>query len=192
MLAMVPAEEVKVPRCRLLELPEELQLQIYELVVIAKGPIRIPHRLCDGYQLAHGLEKENEIASPARFFSERKQPALSKTCRSIRNIVLPIYYKGNSFRGCCCYKCWWHCGYPVWVYSVSRNWLLSMGATNRALLKDFEVHGEPGTVHTAQDDASGGLLLTQGMQGLKLHACTQVSTPSAMIKIFRQQITFVG
>ncbi|KAK4890807.1 hypothetical protein LTR27_010508 [Elasticomyces elasticus] len=185
MPTMVPAEEVKVLRCRLLELPEELQLQIYELVVIAKAPIRIVHRHCDGYQLAHSLGEDTK-----RFFSERKQPALSRTCRSIRNIALPVYYKRNSFRVCCCHRCWYHCGNLAWVYNVSRNWLLSMGESNRALLRDFEVH--QGIGYGLYSAAEPEVVLTQGMQGLKLHACTLDLTLAPRVTITRRQISFVG
>ncbi|KAK5688214.1 hypothetical protein LTS10_000192 [Elasticomyces elasticus] len=195
MSSMVPAEEVKMLRCRLLELPEELQLEIYELVVIYEKPIRIVHLLCEGYQRSCKPEEEDTKACLARFFSERKQPALSKTCRSIRDIVLPIYYKRNSFHVCCCYDDHFHReeGRLRRDYvSSSRKWLLSMGESNRALLRDFEIHqGDHGRGFTHSE-----VVLTQGMQGLKLHAYTWDSTPPAtarvMIEIWRQQITFVG
>ncbi|KAK3660788.1 hypothetical protein LTR56_000546 [Elasticomyces elasticus] len=178
MSTMVPAEEVKAPRCRLLELPEELQLQIYELVVIAKAPIRISHLRCVGCLRAHNFE-ENMDASLAPFFSERKQPALSRTCRTIRNIVLPIYYKRNSFRVCL------FCNNRHRI--ASRTWLLSMGGANRALLKGFEVYQEVG--YGDRHDTDPIVILTQGMQGLKVQGSGLDSTLASKA-CHRWQITF--
>ncbi|KAK4962854.1 hypothetical protein LTR10_000481 [Elasticomyces elasticus] len=173
---MASADEVKAPRCRLLELPEELQLEIYKLVVIAKAPIRIVHQYCAGYQ-------QDMDISWKQFLSERKQPALSKTCRGIRNIALPIYYKCNSFRVCCC---------SDWDErdNASRKWLLSLGESNRALLRDFEVH--QGIGYGRYSAAEQEVVLTRSMQGLKLHACTRESTPASRVVTTRRQITFVG
>ncbi|KAK5719005.1 hypothetical protein LTR17_015430 [Elasticomyces elasticus] len=190
MSTMVTAEEVKIPRCRLLELPEELQLQIYELVVIVKAPIRIVRRFCDDYQGPHKREEEDAWAYLARFISEREQPALSKSCRSIRNIVLPIYYKCNSFRVCCCYDDDYHIEDDARMDNASRKWLLSMGESNRALLRDFEIH--QGIDYGGYNVTEPEVVLTKGMQGLKLYACTRESTPSPTVVTSRRQITFVG
>lgn len=71
-------EEKAASRCRLLELPAELRNHIYEFVVLQESRVSIFTWL------------------PAH--EEDAQPALSLTCRQIRNECLPVYYDVNTFR----------------------------------------------------------------------------------------------
>ncbi|KAK5702889.1 hypothetical protein LTR97_003835 [Elasticomyces elasticus] len=92
----------KIPRCRLLELPEELQLGIYELVVVSDKTIRLNRIDCHGYgdNMHRGPDAYPEIMPQLR--RERMQPAITRACRKTRNISLPAYYKRNAFQACCC------------------------------------------------------------------------------------------
>ncbi|KAK5719006.1 hypothetical protein LTR17_015431 [Elasticomyces elasticus] len=123
------AEEDRKPRCRLLELPEELQLEIYELVVISDKTIRLDDLDCCGYG-------DDECPSNDADQWQRKgsQPEISKACRSIRSIALPVYYKNNVFEFCYCMPG------PRGILHSVKHWLDDIGASNRVLLANFRYH----------------------------------------------------
>ncbi|KAK4890809.1 hypothetical protein LTR27_010510 [Elasticomyces elasticus] len=116
-------EEVRETRCRLLELPQELQDGIFELVAIHEAPIMTCWPCCSHYADGH-------FGSETQYKRDRVQPALSETCRSIRSNVLPIYYKLNTFEIC-------YCGQ---VLRGGEKWLTGIGAANRAMLRRVIAH----------------------------------------------------
>ncbi|KAK4890808.1 hypothetical protein LTR27_010509 [Elasticomyces elasticus] len=125
----------QMPRCRLLELPEELQLEIYELVVTSEKKLRLNRICCPGYgadvnDIHYGTLEIQEQR-------ERHQPAITKTCRSIRSIALPAYYNRNFFEVCCCIDKPW--GVPYGIRAVT-PWLKKIGASDRVLLGNFNIH----------------------------------------------------
>ena len=63
-------------RCRLLELPAELRLHIYELVLTEQSPIDV------------------ELTNYRGFYPARApvQPPLARSCRTVRQEALPIFY----------------------------------------------------------------------------------------------------
>ncbi|KAK0286378.1 hypothetical protein LTR35_004813 [Friedmanniomyces endolithicus] len=124
------------PRCRLLQLPVELQTQIYELASVCKGTIRVHNSVCVGY--GGGNQKAIGAMGPVKFSTLRHCEdglRLSQMCRRVRTIALPIYFSRNTFEACCC-----------WVRDREeglkplRKWLSGIGLSNRRLLKDFHVH----------------------------------------------------
>ncbi|KAK5732094.1 hypothetical protein LTR17_010802 [Elasticomyces elasticus] len=116
-------QEVNDTRCRLLELPQELQDVIYELVAIHQSPIKVCQPFCRHYANGH-------CSSATQDWRKRVQPALLQTCSSIRSNVLPIYYKQNIYEICCC-------GGDV---RGGETWLNGIGASNRAMLQRVTAH----------------------------------------------------
>ncbi|KAK1076264.1 hypothetical protein LTR33_009099 [Friedmanniomyces endolithicus] len=124
------------PRCRLLELPAELQIHIYELASVCKGTIRLRNPVCVGY--GGGDQSVIAVMEPGRLPTLghcKDGLRLSQTCRSVREIAMPIYDARNTFETCCC-----------WVRDREdglkplRKWLSEIGPSTRRLLKKLHVH----------------------------------------------------
>ncbi|WPA98693.1 uncharacterized protein RHO25_003306 [Cercospora beticola] len=95
------------PTFRLLDLPPELQLRIFEYAVTMDEPISINRRAwprligrpltieerdhLHPLDLALGFNSEERAA--------RVQPAITRVSRAIRADVIKIYYKNNTFDG---------------------------------------------------------------------------------------------
>jgi hypothetical protein len=127
---------VKIPPCYLLKLPTELQLEIYELVVIEDQPLLIN---CPCESSYYGGYKESREAEESWKNGETRpaqQPALAQTCRFIRQTVLPIFYKENVFRASYCER-------QIQNTDISINldepiqWLRMIGEENREMLRHF-------------------------------------------------------
>lgn len=56
------------------------------------------------------------------------QPALTRTCKFIRSLALPIYYQQNVFRAHYCYET---------DIFMAIKWLKGIGHANRLLMCDF-------------------------------------------------------
>lgn len=115
-------------QCRLLQLPAELQLIIFEYAVIEENPLLVNcgcdssyFRDIEKWHQDQNLWSQGEIRSPS-------QPALTRTCSMIRNISLPMFYQQNSFRAHYCYET---------NFDMAVHWLRMIGQENRRLLKDF-------------------------------------------------------
>ncbi|TKA82495.1 hypothetical protein B0A55_01249 [Friedmanniomyces simplex] len=153
------------PRCHLFELPVELQLHIYELVIVRSKAIKIHHPRCYGFE---GGDRGGDPKLPAksgfikRHDRRKRQPPLSRTCRSIRDLALPVYYGCNIFETCCC---------RIWDvdegFGPVRGWLLKIGPANRKLLKELYVHDDAGggEVNAEQDVAKIARLHGLGARG---------------------------
>ncbi|KAK5125818.1 hypothetical protein LTR85_012094 [Meristemomyces frigidus] len=90
--------------CRLLDLPPELQLVIYEMFVGDTEPMRISIPCMTTFNDSSKSSKQvHELKLLAlRPWSQggskhRLQPALTRTCNEIRAVALPIYYQLNVF-----------------------------------------------------------------------------------------------
>ncbi|KAK1067962.1 hypothetical protein LTR74_006054 [Friedmanniomyces endolithicus] len=136
MLHEKPDKLTDLPRCRLLELPVELQSQIYELASVRNGPIRVHNSICSGYGGGHQSAITAMRPGGLPNLGHREDGLrLSRTCRSVRDIELPIYYARNTFETCCC-----------WIRDCDegleplRKWLSEIGPSNRRLLKKLHVH----------------------------------------------------
>ena len=70
--------------------------------------------------------------SEARWESGEKhppvQPTLTRTCKFIRALALPIYYQQNVFRAHYCYES---------DLTMAVRWLKGIGNANRLLMRDF-------------------------------------------------------
>ncbi|KAK4890810.1 hypothetical protein LTR27_010511 [Elasticomyces elasticus] len=163
-------------RCRLLELPPELQLLIYELVVIYEKPIKLNYMDCVRY--LGSKEADSPYSEDWRAWEtarvvdrhNKAQPTLAATCRRIRSIILPVYYKRNIFEACCCY------GMIGWDYSMPeamlrtleemRVWLENIGSSNRALLTGFSIHLNIESYYCRKSDSDTMRALVNGMDAV--------------------------
>src|SRR3954465_4458747 len=84
--------------CYLLKLPLELQLPIYELVAIQEEPLLLNCPCNSSYRGRYDQMYDDQTAWKAGERHPPSQPALSQTCRSVRQAILPIFYRENFFR----------------------------------------------------------------------------------------------
>jgi hypothetical protein len=114
----------------LLSLPAELQLLIYEFAV-TEQEVLLVNCGCDS---SYSFEKIMYKYEPDKLLwstGERHaplQPVLTRTCRSIRLMSLPMFYELNTFKAHYCHGA---------VFSEVEDWLNAIGGDNRALLKNF-------------------------------------------------------
>ncbi|KAJ4345438.1 uncharacterized protein N0V89_011568 [Didymosphaeria variabile] len=121
------------PPCYLLELPIELQLDIYELAVISNEPLLINCPCNSSYRRRYDQEKADKKQWANGEIQPPQQPALTLTCRSIRAHALPIFYKENIFRASYCHRVFQRFSGlddPI-------RWLRMIGARNRETLRHF-------------------------------------------------------
>ncbi|EMD00060.1 hypothetical protein BAUCODRAFT_21723 [Baudoinia panamericana UAMH 10762] len=88
---------------RLFDLPPELWLRICEVAVISPVPVNVT-RVPFQQQQAQRVQ----------------QPAITRTCRLLRQEALPMFYKNNTFEA-------WHFCQP---WTCPRQWLLAIGRGN--------------------------------------------------------------
>ncbi|KAK5680247.1 hypothetical protein LTS10_007174 [Elasticomyces elasticus] len=141
-IARIRTEATSSTRCFLLELPDELQIYIYELAVVHETAIRVADPACGAYEgkcpeLTFVWDDHKdpswELCSVgARRYDQRlQQPALLSTCHEIRAIALPIFYGLNTFESCSCDDS---------GFRRVRTWLLTIGEENRKLMKKLYSH----------------------------------------------------
>lgn len=113
---------------RLLSLPPELQLLIWEFSVIESEPLHL-NCPCDS---SFGGWTEEYYEDQARWEAGEKeppwQPSLTRVCRSIRADALPMFYKHNRFQAGYCYET---------DTDMVVDWLTVIGEENRRLMKGF-------------------------------------------------------
>lgn len=113
---------------RLLSLPPELQLLIWEFSVIEPEPLHL-NCPCDS---SFGGWTEEYYEDQARWEAGEKeppwQPSLTRVCRSIRADALPMFYKHNHFQAGYCYET---------DTDMVVDWLKVIGEENRRLMKGF-------------------------------------------------------
>jgi hypothetical protein len=114
-------------RCRLLELPVELQLSIYELAVPERELFLLNFPCNSSYRASYAVECEDRKAWESGAKHPPKQPAITQTCRFIRNETLAMFYKRNVFRAC-------YCQTKEMLPPVVQ-WLTTIGPRNREMLK---------------------------------------------------------
>ncbi|KAH9837466.1 hypothetical protein Tdes44962_MAKER01822 [Teratosphaeria destructans] len=110
---------------RLLALPAELQLSIYELAVVEVQPLLL-NCPCDSSY--HGHREQYDRDYEAWESGEKQppqQPGLARTSRYLRDIVLPIFYKHNVFVARYC---------TGTQRELPFRWLAAVGPVNRQLL----------------------------------------------------------
>lgn len=136
-------QETNDQRSRLLNLPPELQLRIFELAVVQDEPIRVNFPCAwsfsrRGLGLCSADEKGSDDMVESAYRATRQawndggktlchQPALSKLCKAVRHDVLKLFYGKNVFEMAYCdaYKC-----------EAIGRWAKGIGVENRRLLKN--------------------------------------------------------
>lgn len=114
-------------RCRLLELAVELQLAIYELVLIENEPLLLNCPCNSSYRGRYEQLRQVTEAWKAGEIQPPLQPALLRTCRFIRGLALPLFYSENVFRACYCH--------PREMLPAPIKWLRLIGRQNREMLR---------------------------------------------------------
>ncbi|KAK3656867.1 hypothetical protein LTR56_002848 [Elasticomyces elasticus] len=130
-------ENSKQGHFRLLDLPPELQLRIFECSVCQDGPIVISDHATLGKVPVDDSIDHTRPAITLYSVARPTQPALTRTCRSVRVDALKFYYSGNTFTSSYCFSescdgredC-----------EVLATWLRGIGATNRGLMGSVEVY----------------------------------------------------
>ncbi|KAK4898476.1 hypothetical protein LTR27_004073 [Elasticomyces elasticus] len=126
-------------RCRLLDLPVELQLNIYELVVIMNEPLLLNCGCDSSYRGKDQCDCDSSYCG--KNHSEREdedreawetgdlhaphEPNITRTCRFIRDLTIPIFYKDNEFLAHYCHAA---------DFDVALAWLENIGSKKRELL----------------------------------------------------------
>ena len=104
----------------LLALPLELQLRIFDHVVISPSPIEVNDcRASDRDRSASTIPQA--------------QPALTRTCHHIRTETLKRYYHLNRFQAS-------YCGAGTEDYWRLVQWLQCIGFDNRKLMRSIVTH----------------------------------------------------
>ncbi|KAF2268816.1 hypothetical protein CC78DRAFT_540644 [Lojkania enalia] len=116
--------------CSLFNLPMELQLAIYEMVVI-ENKVLLLNCPCNSSFRNRWKERviEEEMWEDGTI-RPPEQPALTRTCRLIRLASLPIFYKQNIFRA-------HYCQSTVTDLNFLIRWLRTIGKENRELLRQM-------------------------------------------------------
>lgn len=125
----------------LLNLPAELQLSIYELVIFESIPLLLNCACNSSYYANYEQMDRDEAAWESGEKHPPIQPALTKVCRQIRADAIKMFYKYNDFRAHYC-------------YAVNRlvpiGWLERIGPENRSYLQ--RLHFYDGNPHYDMDD----------------------------------------
>ncbi|EME88647.1 uncharacterized protein MYCFIDRAFT_80019 [Pseudocercospora fijiensis CIRAD86] len=112
---------------RLLSLPPEIQLIIWEFTVTSAEPLFI-NCACDS---SYGGWTEEYYADRERWEKGERhppwQPGLTRTCASIRADALKMFYK-NTFQAGYCYEC---------DLDIVIDWLKTIGPVNRECIGKF-------------------------------------------------------
>ena len=113
---------------RLLQLPVELQLTIFEYAVIENEPLLLNCGCDSSYDGDFDALDEDRALWTTGEKHSPLQPALTLTCKIIRAVTLPMFYLQNAFRAHYCYET---------DFDMVIKWLRLIGPANRRLLRDF-------------------------------------------------------
>ncbi len=112
---------------RLLRLPVEIQLIVYEYTVVDDEPLLLncpcDSSYADGKEWAEDQRrwKEGEKQRPV-------QPGLTRTCTAIRAMTIDTFYERNTFRAHYCFNT---------DVASALEWLQCIGRKNRRSLRNF-------------------------------------------------------
>lgn len=127
MAAEAPPEPAHDKKCLLFTIPVELQLSICELVVLEDQPLLLNCPCDSSYRKRRDVLRDDEKAWESGAAHPPMQPAIAQTCRDLRELVLPMFYKDNIFRACYCLR--------SRTIEAPIKWLRMMGADNRQMLR---------------------------------------------------------
>lgn len=85
------------PHSHFHDLPAEVRVMIYRLVVISPSPLPARILLRDVEETTDSLRTEESTTFITQYKITPEQPAISRTDRSIRDEVLRIFYTANTF-----------------------------------------------------------------------------------------------
>ena len=111
---------------RLLQLPAELQLAIFEYAIYEDDALLI-NCGCDSSYPSIEEWHEDQALWDKGIKRAPLQPSLTRTCATIRSVTLPMFY-ANAFRAHYCYAA---------DINIALKWLECIGPANRRLLRDF-------------------------------------------------------
>lgn len=117
------------PHFRLLDLPPEIRLMIYELATVAPTPIQVTE-----IKVGEELVYDPQLCYP---------PALARVCQSIRTDVTKIFYTQNTFEGDYCTARGCH--------NVLLRWLRRVESRHRGSLKLILVDRVAAIVEESED-----------------------------------------
>jgi len=121
----MPPQELEGRPSHLLALPIELQLKIYELALVS--PCLLLNYPCRHWHDETGAtwcDHKQKWASGAHHAPH--EPGLTRTCRLIRKLTIPIFYQDNHFLTHYCLDA---------DLSPAIQWLDNIGPSKRALLR---------------------------------------------------------
>ncbi|CZT15860.1 uncharacterized protein RCC_01697 [Ramularia collo-cygni] len=127
------------PPFRLSDLPTELQLIIFEYAVSTDENLLVNLPCASYYGTFPDDNCTVEEMLKVQALQSPQQPALTRTCQSIRSVTIPMFYKLNNFGSCYCYKDF---------MQLACGWLRAIGWKNRAMMKSFTFF--------SNDDGMGG------------------------------------
>lgn len=130
---MASADIVQGGSCRLLDLPVELQLSVYELVVPKNEVLLLNFPCNSSYRRRFDDMRKDREAWQSGEKHPPTQPAITQTCRFIRNATLPMFYGNNVFRAGYCkvtddFR-------PGAMLPPVIHWLDRIGSRNREMLR---------------------------------------------------------
>ena len=137
-----PGNVTDAGRCRLLELPVELQLQIYALVVYDSKPIMLNMPCNSSFRNRYRVMDIEEKAWASGQRHPPLQPAIARTCKAIRFEALRLFYGENVFRACYCS--------PKKMLPPVITWLKMIGPENREMLRNFYLYDRNQSQDTAE------------------------------------------
>ncbi|KAK5680254.1 hypothetical protein LTS10_007181 [Elasticomyces elasticus] len=135
-------KEERDPHFRLFDLPPELQIRIHEFAVCEADDIVITEGETAGTNVNGGITDDNSVGEEegtiqGALISPYAQPAITRTCRSIRVDALKYYYTRNVFTASYCDT--ENERGPEDSVLLS-EWLRCIGARNRSLIGTLEVY----------------------------------------------------
>jgi len=138
----------------------ELQLRIIDFAVRSDEPIEITGSDGDGSPGDKGKQGDDSVRleagpsnTPRCAGQLRSQPALTRTCRSIRVDALPLYYAGNRFRASYCSNL--NSFDNQADCSVLAKWLSCIGERNQSFISELELFDRR-SVEVATVEAEAG------------------------------------
>jgi len=144
-------------RCHLLGLPAEIQLAIYELAVVGDSALLL-NCACDSSYPGHKDEwQTDQQAWKCGAKHPPHQPSLTRTCRSIRDLALPIFYRENVFHAHYCFTS---------AFDLALDWLKAIDAHNRRILRHLYLFdGNPALDGNFPQDFKGASRTLAKMNG---------------------------
>ena len=113
---------------RLLQLPAELQLTIFEFAIIENEQLLLNYGCDSSYGGSFELmEVDKELWDKGEILPPL-QPGLTRTCKAVRTITLPMFYEQNVFRSHYCHET---------DFNMAVKWMDLIGPVNRHLIRDI-------------------------------------------------------